>query len=164
MKEYLDMFANWCLEGAMMAQYFTYIFDELAVLPYIKKDFQVVSAKLKSDEVKMTEAIAKVKTLTDDRDKLEAGMIVLQQKLASETAEKIKVFAEAKKEASTLELEKEDRDIKEKQFTVEIERLRKLWEESTDVYFHAAIKQIKFLNPIVEFRTRGMSTLCQVQD
>ncbi|KAJ1399576.1 hypothetical protein SESBI_30224 [Sesbania bispinosa] len=38
-----------------MAQYFTYVIDELAALQEIKKNFQKVTTKLKFDEAKMTE-------------------------------------------------------------------------------------------------------------
>ncbi|KAJ1424007.1 integrase [Sesbania bispinosa] len=45
--------------------------------------------------------------------------------------------------------------------TDELELLR---EESAGVYFHAAIKQIKFLNLGVELKTQGMSTLCLIEN
>ncbi|KAJ1426558.1 hypothetical protein SESBI_10302 [Sesbania bispinosa] len=49
-------------------------------------------------------------------------------------------------------------------FEAEIEQVEDLWEESAECFFHTAINHIKFLNPSVELRTKGMNTLCAVHD
>ncbi|KAJ1404875.1 hypothetical protein SESBI_26277 [Sesbania bispinosa] len=111
----------------------------------------------------MTEALAKVQNLIEERDKLVADIVTLQKQLVAETTEKLKYTAKAQKVVCDLKAEVNDRKVKEKKSGEEIENLGKLWEESADVYFHAAIKQMKFLNPGVELQTRGMSTLCMVK-
>ncbi|KAJ1392651.1 putative filamin A-interacting protein 1-like [Sesbania bispinosa] len=94
--------------GAMMGNFFKYVVDELHALPQIKK-IEDVSAKLISDEAKMAEALAKVKTITKERDKLFADNVLLQQQLATKTTEKLKATADTRKAASDLELEQADR-------------------------------------------------------
>ncbi|KAJ1430772.1 hypothetical protein SESBI_07602 [Sesbania bispinosa] len=155
----------------MMATFFKYVVDELHVLLDIKKNFEDVSTKLLSDKAKISDALNKVKLMTKECDQLSAENILLQQKLATEKAERINAEAEATKAAETakkalddLKLERLDRQVKEPELQKEIERIEGLWEDSAEIYFHTAIRQIKFLNPDIELHTRGMFTLCQVED
>ncbi|KAJ1403746.1 restriction endonuclease subunit [Sesbania bispinosa] len=59
-----------------MAQFFVHAVGDLVALPKIKKSFHKVATKLESDEVKMGEALAQVKALTEKRDKLNADNIL----------------------------------------------------------------------------------------
>ncbi|KAJ1382042.1 hypothetical protein SESBI_44590 [Sesbania bispinosa] len=96
-----------------MANFFKYAVDELHALPKIKKNFEDVSAKLISYEAKMSEVMAKVKMMIEERYKLNADNILVQQQLVAEKAEKFKETADARKVATYLELEKSDRLVKE---------------------------------------------------
>ncbi|KAJ1411236.1 hypothetical protein SESBI_21277 [Sesbania bispinosa] len=69
-----------------------------------------------------------------------------------------------KKMAEDLEGAREEWRVKAAEYEKEIQRVEDLWDESAEVFFHNAIDQIKFLNPGVDLRTRGMSTLCVVRD
>ncbi|KAJ1415548.1 putative tudor domain-containing protein 6-like isoform X1 [Sesbania bispinosa] len=89
----------------------------------------------------------------EERDKLNADNI-LQQQLVMKKADKLKAETQAQKVVSDLndlKAEIEGHKLNEKKLEDEIERLGKLWEESADVHG-------------VEIRTRGMSTLCTVED
>ncbi|KAJ1417304.1 hypothetical protein SESBI_16731 [Sesbania bispinosa] len=70
MKDFLGQVGTWCLRGAMMAEFFHSTIDEVAALPQIKKDFEAITQKLKDDEVKMADALGKVKGLSEDNLKL----------------------------------------------------------------------------------------------
>ncbi|KAJ1378735.1 Kinesin-like protein [Sesbania bispinosa] len=133
---------TWCLRGAMMAEFFHNTIDEVASLPTIKKDFEAVTEKLKADEVKMTEALGKVKTLTDENIHLEENntklteeLTKLKAALAAKKTEAIQVVLEKKKVVEDAEADKEN------------------WRQ-----------RIKFLNLGVELRIKGMSTLCLICD
>ncbi|KAJ1415117.1 hypothetical protein SESBI_18306 [Sesbania bispinosa] len=56
-------------------------------------------------------------------------------------------------------LEGEVEELKQK-----MEETKILWDDAVDHYFYLAIKQMKFLNPGVPLNTKGMSTLCAVDD
>ncbi|KAJ1427884.1 hypothetical protein SESBI_09268 [Sesbania bispinosa] len=102
MKDFLGQVGTWCLRGAMMAEFFHNTIDEVAALPQIKKDFEAVSKKLKDDEVKMQDALGKVKRLSDDNIKLTE-----KNKGLVEENEKLKLDLTAKKsEAIQAVLEK----------------------------------------------------------
>ncbi|KAJ1443060.1 hypothetical protein SESBI_00336 [Sesbania bispinosa] len=66
--------------------------------------------------------------------------------------------------AEDLEAAKEGWKLRAAEYEKEIQRVEYLWDESVECFFHNAIDQIKYLNPGVELRTRGMSTLCVVRD
>ncbi|KAJ1397461.1 stomatal cytokinesis defective SCD1 protein [Sesbania bispinosa] len=164
MKDYLNSLFDWFLGGAMMAQFFSSAISDLAALPKIKKCFHEVATKLQNDKVNMKEAITQVSALTEERDKLNTNNILQQQQLVTEKAEKLKAIAETKSVSEELTAEIDKHKQREKELESEVDKLGKLWEESSEVYFHAAIKQMKYLNPEVELRTRGMSTLSVVED
>ncbi|KAJ1397453.1 hypothetical protein SESBI_31786 [Sesbania bispinosa] len=172
MTEYLNTMTDWCMGGAMLAQFFVGAVRDLAVLPTLKKNFHQVAAKLEVDELKLQSALGQVKLLTDERDKLSTSVSELSLQKHTLTIEKQKALDDAKvaadeAKAVTTELEllrKEIRDLKKEKNEEEIKTLRILWEESAGVYFHTAIKQMKFLNPGVELKTWGMSTLCLVEN
>ncbi|KAJ1404396.1 Lrp/AsnC family transcriptional regulator [Sesbania bispinosa] len=75
MKDYLKTLSDWCLGGAMMARFLIQAVIDLAALPKINKSFHEVATKLQSDEVKMNEALEKVKALTEEHDNLNASNI-----------------------------------------------------------------------------------------
>ncbi|KAJ1376170.1 hypothetical protein SESBI_50228 [Sesbania bispinosa] len=110
--------------------------------PWGNESSPAVAEKLKADEVRMTEAPGKVKTLTDENIHLEEN----NTKLAEEVAQLKAALATKKTEAIQVVLEK--------QKVV----------QDVECFFHTAIDQIKYLNPDVELRTKGMSTLCIVCD
>ncbi|KAJ1400764.1 hypothetical protein SESBI_29307 [Sesbania bispinosa] len=145
--------------------------DEVAALPQIKKDFEAVTQKLKDDEVKMTEALGQVKSLTDDNlklteknNKLLEEVEKLRLDLVDKKSETIQVVLEKQKMVEDLEAAKEEWKLKAADYEKEIRRVEDLWDKSTECFFHTAIDQIKYLNPGVELRTKGMSTLCVVHD
>ncbi|KAJ1382846.1 hypothetical protein SESBI_43899 [Sesbania bispinosa] len=147
MKEFLGQVRTWCLRGAMMAEFFHNTIDEVAALPNIKKDFESVTEKLNADEVKMTEALGKVKNLTDENLRLEENNTKLAEEitklkaaLAAKKAEAIQVVLEKQKVVEDAETEKEN------------------WRQNPNGM------KIRYLNPDVELRTKGMSTLCVVRD
>ncbi|KAJ1416720.1 putative ankycorbin isoform X1 [Sesbania bispinosa] len=145
MTNYLNVMTKWCMGGAILAQYIVGAVKDLNALPKLKKTFHDMSAKLENDELKMQAAVGQVKP----------------------SPRRKKALDDAKAMANELEaLKAEVKELKSKyeESQREIEKLGKLWEESADVYFHATIKQIKFLNPGVELRARGMSTFCVVED
>ncbi|KAJ1397219.1 hypothetical protein SESBI_31953 [Sesbania bispinosa] len=171
MKDFLGQVGTWCLRGAMIAKFFHNTIDEVAALPQIKKDFEVVSKKLKDDEVKMQDALGKVKRLSDDNIKLtekNKGLVKENEKLkldlAAKKSEAIQAVLEKQKVAEDLEAAKEGWKFRAIKYEKEIQRVEDLWDESAECFFHNAIDQIKYLNPGVELRTRGMSTLCVVCD
>ncbi|KAJ1383925.1 hypothetical protein SESBI_42937 [Sesbania bispinosa] len=166
MKDFLGQVGTWCLRGAMMAEFFHSTIDEVAALPQIKRDFEAVSKKLKDDEVVMQDALKKVKGLSDDNirltDKnkeLEEEIKKLKSDLDTKRSEAIQAVLEKQKMAEDLEGAREGWKVKAAEFEKEIQRVEDLWDESAEVFFHNAIDQIKFLNPGVDLRTRGMSTL-----
>ncbi|KAJ1418503.1 putative myosin-2 heavy chain isoform X2 [Sesbania bispinosa] len=145
------------------------------------KELHRVAAKLETDELKLQNAIGQVKLLTEERDKLHATVIELTQQNKTLTDEKQKALSDvkttievaktateaaklAKTKLDTLKEEIKELRLEKEKDEEEIESLRKLWEESSAVHFHVAIKQIKFLNLGVELITWGMSTLCVVQN
>ncbi|KAJ1403439.1 PAS domain S-box protein [Sesbania bispinosa] len=69
--------------------------DEVAALPTIKKDFEADTEKLKADEVKMTEALRKVKTLTDENIRLKENNTKLAEEVAQLKAELVAKKTEA---------------------------------------------------------------------
>ncbi|KAJ1422919.1 hypothetical protein SESBI_12682 [Sesbania bispinosa] len=171
MKDFLGQVGTWCLRGAMMAEFFHSTIDEVAALPQIKKDFEAVSKKLKDDEVVMQDALKKVKGLSDDNlrltDKnkeLEEEIKKLKSDLDTKRSETIQAVLEKQKMAEDLEEARKEWKVKAAEFEKEIQRVEDLWDESAEVFFHNAIDQIKLLNPGVDLRTRGMSTLCVVRD
>ncbi|KAJ1409698.1 hypothetical protein SESBI_22517 [Sesbania bispinosa] len=171
MKDFLGQVGTWCLRGAMMAEFFHSTIDEVAALPKIKKDFKAVSKKLKDDKVKMQDALGKVNGLSDDNIKLteEKKRLVeeiekLKLDLAAKKSEAVQAVLDKQKMAEDLEAAKEGWDLKAAEYEKEIQRVEDLWDESAECFFHNAIDQIKYLNPWVELRTRGMNTLCVVRD
>ncbi|KAJ1416728.1 hypothetical protein SESBI_17116 [Sesbania bispinosa] len=171
MKDFLGQVGTWCLRGAMMAEFFHSTIDEVAALPQIKKDFEAVSKKLKDDEVMMQDALKKVKglsdenlKLTDKNKELEEEIEKLKSALAAKRSEAIQAVIEKQKMAEDLENAMGEWKLKAAEYEKEIQRVEDLWDESAECFFHNAIDQIKFLNPGVELRTRGMSTLCVVRD
>ncbi|KAJ1402477.1 hypothetical protein SESBI_28013 [Sesbania bispinosa] len=140
MKDFLGQVGTWCLRGAMMAEFFHSTIDEVAALPQIKRDFEAVSKKLKDDEVVMQDALKKVKGLSDDNIRLTD-----KNKELEEEIKKLKSDLDTKRsEAIQAVLEKQ-------KMAEDLEGAREEW-------------KIKFLNPGVDLRTRGMSTLCVVRD
>ncbi|KAJ1400740.1 AH/BAR domain superfamily [Sesbania bispinosa] len=140
-------------------------------LGQIKKDFEAVSKKLKEDEVKMQDALKKVKGLSDDNVKLtdknkelEEEVEKLKSALAAKRSEATQAIIEKQKMAEGLEDAKEEWKLQAAKYEKEIRRVEDLWDESAEIFFHNAIDQIKFLNPGVDLCTRGMSTLCVVRD
>ncbi|KAJ1421262.1 hypothetical protein SESBI_13850 [Sesbania bispinosa] len=171
MKDFLGQVGTWCLRGAMMAEFFHNTIGEVAALPQIKKDFEVVTQKLKDDEVKMKDALGKVKGLSEDNlklneknDKLLEEIEKLKLDLAAKKSETIQVVLEKQKTVEDFEAAKEDWKLKEASYEKEIRRVEDLWDESAECFFHNAIDQIRYLNPGTELRTKGMSTLCVVRD
>ncbi|KAJ1388674.1 hypothetical protein SESBI_38941 [Sesbania bispinosa] len=144
-----------------MAEFFHNIIDEVAALPTIKKDFEMVNENLKADEVKMTKALGMVKTLSDENIRLEES----NTKLAEEVSRLKMALAEKQSEAIQVVLEKQkivkdahkDKEIWQKKvewYEAYIEWVEDLWEESAECFFHIAIEQIKFLNPDIELQTK----------
>ncbi|KAJ1423970.1 PAS domain S-box protein [Sesbania bispinosa] len=123
------------------------------------------------DEVKMTEALGKVKNLTDENIRLEENNTKLTKEttqlkaaLAAKKTEAIQVVLEKQKIVEEVEAAKEDWKQKADWYEKEICRVEDLWDESSECFFHTAIDQIRYLNPGVELRMKGMSTLCVVRD
>ncbi|KAJ1394176.1 putative kalirin-like [Sesbania bispinosa] len=167
MKDYWNAMSEWCTGGAIPAQYFVGAVKDLAALLKLKKSFHEVTTKLQTDELKMQTALGQVKLLTEERDKLCTSVSDLTLQNKTLTDEKRKALDDTKASVDELELlrtEIEELKKMDEEIQKEIENLRRLWEESAGVYFHAAIKKIKFLNPRVELKTRGMSTLCLVEN
>ncbi|KAJ1410138.1 hypothetical protein SESBI_22164 [Sesbania bispinosa] len=171
MKDFLGQVGTWCLRGSMMVEFFHNTIDKVAALPTIKKDFETVTRKLKADEVKMTEAIGKVKSLSDENTRLEENktkladeVTRLKKALAEKQSKAIQVVLDKQKFVETAQKDKEDWAKKAKWYEAEIEQVEDLWEESSECFFHTAIDQIKFLNPSVELTTIGMNTLCVVRE
>ncbi|KAJ1393836.1 hypothetical protein SESBI_34656, partial [Sesbania bispinosa] len=142
------------LKGKAEAEFFLALLPTSSCSLRLKNNFHEVATKLQNDEVKMNEAIAQVTALTEERDKLNASNILQQQQLVTEKAENLQVVAEIKRVSEDLVAEIERHKQREKELEGEIEKLGKLWKESSEVYFHAAIKQIKYLNPGVELKSR----------
>ncbi|KAJ1422249.1 hypothetical protein SESBI_13070 [Sesbania bispinosa] len=120
----------------------------------------------------MAEALEKVKTLTDDNLRLEEKNGKLQEEitqlkttLVAKKSETIQVVLEKQKTVEDFEAAKEEWKFKAANYEKEIQRVGDLWDESAECFFfHTAIDQIKYPNPKVELRTKGMSTLCVVRD
>ncbi|KAJ1440996.1 hypothetical protein SESBI_01676 [Sesbania bispinosa] len=153
MTEYLNAMSDWCMGGALLAQYFVGSVRDLAAFPKLKKGFHEVTSKLQVDKLKIQTALGQVKLLTDERNKLSTTITDLNLQNQTLTEEKKKALDDVK--TATDEA---------KATTPRWSFFGKLWEEFAGVYFHAAIKQMKFLNPGVELKTRGMSTLCLVEN
>ncbi|KAJ1387229.1 hypothetical protein SESBI_40142 [Sesbania bispinosa] len=133
MKDFLGQVGTWCLRGAMMAEFFHSTIDEVAALPRIKKDFEAVSKKLKDDEVKMQDALGKVKGLSDDNIKLtekNKGMVEeiekLKLDLAAKKSEAIQAVLEKQKAAEDLEAAKEGWRLRAAEYEKEIQRVEDL--------------------------------------
>ncbi|KAJ1417823.1 hypothetical protein SESBI_16284 [Sesbania bispinosa] len=60
MTEYLNTMTDWCIGGAMLAQFFVGAMRDLAALPTLKKNFHHVTAKLEVDELKLHIALGGV--------------------------------------------------------------------------------------------------------
>ncbi|KAJ1378075.1 hypothetical protein SESBI_48230 [Sesbania bispinosa] len=119
----------------------------------------------------MTEALEKVKTLSDENTKLVENntklaeeVIQLKKTLTEKQSEVIQVVLEKEKIAEDARKDKENWSKKVEWYEVEIERVEDLWEESVECFFHTAIDQIKFLNPDIKLSTKCMNTLCVVRD
>ncbi|KAJ1384607.1 hypothetical protein SESBI_42379 [Sesbania bispinosa] len=151
MKDFFGQVGTWCLRGAMMAEFFHNTIDEVVALPKIKKDLEAVTEKLKADEVKMTEALGKVKNLTDENLRLEDNNTKLTEEITNLKA------ALAAKKAEAIQ-------VKAEWYEKEIRHVEDLWDESAECFFHTAFDQIKYLNPDVELQTKGMSTLRVVRN
>ncbi|KAJ1378717.1 putative UV radiation resistance-associated protein-like [Sesbania bispinosa] len=153
--------------GAMLAQYFVGAVKDLVALSKLKKSFHEVTAKLQVDELKIQTVLGQVKLLTKEKDQLSTSVTNLTLQNKTLTEEKQKALDEAKAATDELELlcvEVKELKKKDEESQREIENLGRLWEESAGVYFHVAIKKKKFLNPEVELKTQGMSTLCLVEN
>ncbi|KAJ1385952.1 hypothetical protein SESBI_41240 [Sesbania bispinosa] len=155
----------------IFTEFFHNTIDEVAALPQIKKDFKSVTKKLKDDEVKMVEALGKVKSLIDDNLSLEEkfGKLLeeimhLKTTLVAKKSETIQAVLEKQKTVEEFEAAEEGWKLKAAKYEKEIRRVEDLWDESAECFFHTAIDQIKYLNPEVELRTKGMSMLCVVRD
>ncbi|KAJ1424175.1 putative girdin isoform X1 [Sesbania bispinosa] len=134
MKDFLGQVGTWCLRGGMMVEFFHSTIDEVAALPQIKKDFEAVSQKLKDDEVKMTEALGKVKSLTDDNlslteknDKLLEETEKLKLDLVTKKSETIQAVLEKQKTTvEDFEAAKEEWKLKAADYEKEIRRAEDL--------------------------------------
>ncbi|KAJ1378525.1 hypothetical protein SESBI_47773 [Sesbania bispinosa] len=129
---------------------------------FLGQDFEAVSKKLKDDEVKMQDALRKVKglsdenvQLTDKNKELEEEIEKLKSALASKRSEAIQVVIEKQKMVEDLEDAREEWKLKAAEYEKEIQRVEDLWDESAECFFHNSIDQIKFLNPGVELQAPG---------
>ncbi|KAJ1376369.1 hypothetical protein SESBI_50020 [Sesbania bispinosa] len=133
MKDFLGQVGTRCLRGAMMVEFFHNTIDEVAVLPKIKKDFEAVTKKLKDDEVKMTEALGKVKNLTDDNLRLEEKNTKLSEEITqlktasvAKKSEAIQAILEKQKMVEEVEVAKEEWKLKAAEYEKEILRVEDL--------------------------------------
>ncbi|KAJ1421749.1 hypothetical protein SESBI_13386 [Sesbania bispinosa] len=113
-----------------------------------QKYFEAVSKKLKDDEVKMKEALGKVKGLSDDNIKLtEKNNALLEEieklklDLAAKKSDAIQAVLEKQKVAEELEASKGEWKLKAAEYEKEIQRVEDLWDESAECFFHNAIDQ-----------------------
>ncbi|KAJ1422604.1 ER-Golgi family vesicle-tethering protein [Sesbania bispinosa] len=166
MIEFLNAASDWGVTFAMLAQYFVGATRDPTAFPKMTKELHRVTTKLEIDELKMQKAIGQVKLLTEERDKLNKSVTELTKQVETLSLEKKKVEDDAKAateeakaakiakmELDSLRQEMEELRIEKEKEEEEIESLGKLWEEASAVYFHAAIKQMKFLNPGVKLNT-----------
>ncbi|KAJ1390999.1 putative coiled-coil domain-containing protein [Sesbania bispinosa] len=123
-----------------MARCFEYVVDELDALPEMKKKFESVLAVLVDDKQKMSKAIETIKLLIEERDKLVGEITPFKKDLAEEKVEKLKTVADA---------------IRSSKFSVQKGKI--------GLTKRPCIK-IQYLNLGMELRTRGMSTLCQIEE
>ncbi|KAJ1438455.1 hypothetical protein SESBI_03070 [Sesbania bispinosa] len=90
------------------------------------------------------------------KTELERKKVEDTSKMAAEEAEAAKL---AQTEVNTLQERVKELELEVEKEKDENETMEKIWIDAFEVYFHAAIKQMKYLNPGVDLNTRGSGSV-----